>query len=85
MEAIAAQGRERGFVTSGDVLQGLSAEDLSPEQVEAFLKDVQAYLRREGIDVLEIRREPSEDEVGKPRGIRQGRDEVSANDPVRLY
>jgi hypothetical protein len=55
MEAIAAQGRERGFVTSGDVLQGLSAEDLSPEQVEAFLKDVQAYLRREGIDVLEIR------------------------------
>ena len=85
MEAIAAQGRERGFVTSRDLLQGLSLEDLSPEQVEAFLMDVQEYLRKEGIEVLETRREASEDEVGKPRGIRQGREEVSANDPVRLY
>jgi len=85
MEAIAAQGRERGFVTSTDLLQGLSAEDLSPEQLEAFLMDVQEYLRHEGIEVLEIRREASEAEVGKPRGIRQGRDEVFANDPVRLY
>jgi RNA polymerase primary sigma factor len=85
MEAIAAQGRERGFVTSRDLVQGLSAEDLTPEQVEAFLRDVQEYLRQEGIEVFEIRREASEDEVAKPRGIRQGRDEVFANDPVRLY
>jgi RNA polymerase primary sigma factor len=85
MEAIAAQGRERGFVASGDLLQGLSVEDLSPEQVEAFLMDVQEYLRQEGIEVLDTRREASEDEVGNPREIRQGRDEVSANDPVRLY
>ncbi len=85
MEAIAAQGRERGFVTSTDLLQGLSAEDLGPEQVEVFLADVQEYLRQEGIEVLEIQREASEDEVGKPRGIRQGRDDVFANDPVRLY
>jgi RNA polymerase primary sigma factor len=85
MEAIAAQGRERGFVSSTDLLQGLSAEDLSPEQVEAFLMDVQEYLRQEGIEVLEIRREASEDEVGKPRGIRQGRDDLPANDAVRLY
>ncbi|MGH3089214.1 MAG: RNA polymerase sigma factor, partial [Rubrobacteraceae bacterium] len=47
--------------------------------------DVQEYLRQEGIEVLEIRREASEDEVGKPRGIRRGRDDVLANDPVRLY
>jgi RNA polymerase primary sigma factor len=85
IEAIAAQGRERGFVTSTELVQGLSAEDLSPEQVEAFLMDVQEYLRHEGIEVLEIRREASEDEVAKPRGIRQSRDEVFANDPVRLY
>jgi RNA polymerase primary sigma factor len=85
MESIAAQGRERGFVTSRDLLQGLSAEDLGPEQVEAFLMDVQAYLRQEGIEVLEAPREASEDEVGRPRGIRRGRDEVPANDPVRLY
>src|SRR6266508_5155821 len=85
MEAIAAHGRERGFVTSTDLLQGLSAEDLSSEQVEAFLMDVQEYLRQEGIEVLESQREASEAEVGKPRGIRRGRDEVFANDPVRLY
>ena len=85
MEAIAAQGRERGFVTSTDLLQGLSAEDLGPEQVEAFLMDVQEYLRQEGIEVLEIRREASEEGVGTPRGIRQGTDDVPANDPVRLY
>jgi RNA polymerase primary sigma factor len=85
MEAIAAQGRDRGFVTSTDLLRGLSVEDLGPEQVEAFLTDVQEHLRHEGIEVLEIQREASEDEVGKPRGIRQGRDEVSVNDPVRLY
>src|SRR6266511_2790699 len=85
MEAIAAHGKERGFVTSTDLLRGLSAEDLSPEQVEAFLMDVQEYLRHEGIEVLESQREAPEDEVGKPRGIRRGRDEVFANDPVRLY
>src|SRR6266545_1741654 len=85
MEAIAAHGRERGFVTSTDLLRGLSAEDLSPEQVEAFLMDVQEYLRHEGIEVLESQREAPEDEVGKPPGIRRGRDEVFANDPVRLY
>jgi RNA polymerase primary sigma factor len=85
MEAIAAQGRERGFVSSGDLLQGLSVEDLSPEQVDAFLMDVQEYLRQEGIEVLEIRREASQDEVGRPPGIRQGTDDVPANDAVRLY
>jgi RNA polymerase primary sigma factor len=85
MEAIAAQGRDRGFDSSTDLLRGLSVEDLGPEQVEAFLTDVQEHLRHEGIEVLEIQREASEDEVGKPRGIRQGRDEVSVNDPVRLY
>jgi len=85
MEAISAQGRERGFVTSQDLLRGLSVEDLSPEQVEGFLRDVQEYLRKEGIEVLETPGKESEGEVGKPRGIRQGRDDVPANDPVRMY
>jgi len=84
MEAISAQGRERGFVTSQDLLQGLPVEDLSPEQVEGFLMDVQKYLRKEGIEVLEI---PGEESEGgeEPRGIRQGRDDIPANDPVRMY
>ena len=57
----------------------------SPEQVEGLLRDVQEYLRQEGIEVLEIQREASEDEVGTPRGIRRGRDDLPANDAVRLY
>src|SRR6266545_4632063 len=56
MEAIAAQGRERGFVSSRDLLQGLSVEDLGPEQVESFLMDVQEYLRQEGIGLEKVTR-----------------------------
>ena len=85
MEAISAQGRERGFVTSQDLVQGLPVEDLSPEQVEGFLIDVQEYLRREGIEVLEIPGEESGAEGEGPPGIRRARDDIAANDPVRMY
>jgi len=85
MEAISAQGRERGFVTSQDIVQRLPVEDLSPEQVEGFLVDVQEYLRKEGIEVLEIPGEESGGEGEDPPGIRQGRDDIAANDPVRMY
>jgi len=85
MEAISAQGRERGFVTSQDLLQGLPVEDLSPQQVEGFLVDVQEYLRREGIEVLEIPGEESGGEGEDPPGNRQGRDDIPANDAVRMY
>ena len=85
IEAISAQGRERGFVTSQDLLQGLPGEDLSPEQVEGFLMDVQEYLRKEGIEVLEIPGKESEGEGEDPPGIRQSRDDIAANDPVRMY
>jgi len=60
-------------------------EDLSPEQVEGFLVDVQEYLRREGIEVLEIPGEESGGEGEDPPGIRQGRDDIPANDAVRMY
>jgi len=60
-------------------------EDLSREQVEDFLMDVQEYLRKEGIEVLEIPGEESEGEGEEPRGIARGRDDVPANDPVRMY
>jgi RNA polymerase primary sigma factor len=80
MVAISARGHERGFVTSQELLQGFAAEDLSREQVEGFLMDVQEYLRREGIEVLEI---PGKESEGK--GGPRDRDEVPANDPVRIY
>jgi RNA polymerase primary sigma factor len=85
MEAISARGQERGFVTSQELLQGLPMEDLSREQVEGFLMDVQEYLRKEGIEVLQIPGEESEGEGEEPRGIPRGRDDVPANNPVRMY
>lgn len=52
-EAIAARGRERGFVTSEELLEGLPA-DLSSEQTEDYLTYVEDYLRREGLEIVEI-------------------------------
>ena len=36
-EAVTAKGRERGFVTSEDLLEAVAADDLTPEQVEEYL------------------------------------------------
>ena len=47
-EAIVARGRERGgFVTSEDLLEGFPVEDLTPEQLEEFLTQVEDHLRQE--------------------------------------
>jgi RNA polymerase primary sigma factor len=59
-------------------------EDPSTEQVEGFLTNVQGYLRKEGVEVLEIPWEASEGGE-EPREMRRGRDELPAPDPVRLY
>ena len=55
--AIAARGRERGFVTSEELLEGLSAPDLSSEQTEDYLAYIEAYLRHEGLEIVEVPRE----------------------------
>src|SRR5204863_2421883 len=88
-EAIVARGRERGgFVTSEDLLEGLPVEDLTPEQLEEFLTQVEDHLRQEGIDVVEAAEEEAE---ASPEivGIRLPRDEdllkAPTNDPVRMY
>jgi RNA polymerase primary sigma factor len=87
-EAITARGRERGFVTAEEILEGFPAEDLSPEQLDALLMQVEEHLRQEGIEVVEA--EPGdlepEPEVG---AIRLPREEdllkAPTNDPVRMY
>jgi RNA polymerase primary sigma factor len=87
-EAIAAGGRERGFVTSEDVLDGLPEMELSPEQIEEFLAHVEQILRDEGIEVIDV---PGEDHEGGveadgPRGRRREELLKSPNyDPVRMY
>ena len=87
-EAITARGRERGFVTSEEILEGFPVEDLAPEQLDALLMQVEEHLRQEGIEIVEA--EPGdlepEPEVGS---IRLPRDEdllkAPTNDPVRMY
>jgi RNA polymerase primary sigma factor len=84
-EAIAARGRERGFVTSDDLLEGLPVDDLTPEQVEEFLTQVEEHLRSEGIEVIEV---PG-DEIAEdlPAAVVREDDVLKAptNDPVRMY
>jgi RNA polymerase primary sigma factor len=88
-EAIAARGRERGFVTSEELLEGLSVEELTPEQVEDFLAQIEEYLRQEGIDVVEVAAEELEAEVAPEAPFRLPREEellkAPTNDPVRMY
>jgi RNA polymerase primary sigma factor len=84
-ELIVARGRERGFVTSEDLVDGLPVDDLSPEQVEDFLTQIEEHLREQGIEVIEV---PGEDlEEGIPRTIPRDDDVLKAptNDPVRMY
>src|SRR6266545_674430 len=89
-EAIAARGRERGFVTSEELLEGLAVEDLTPEQVEDFLSQIEEFLRQEGIEVVEVAAEELEAETGPETAVfRLPREEellkAPTNDPVRMY
>jgi RNA polymerase primary sigma factor len=82
-EVITARGRERGFVTSEDLLEGLPVEDLTPEQVEDFLTQIEEHLREQGIEVIEVPGEELEGPAQLPRD-----DELlkaPTNDPVRMY
>jgi len=83
-EAIAARGRERGFVTSEDLLEGLPVDDLTPEQVEDFLTQVEEHLRSEGIEVIEV---PGDDLTEDLKAVVREDDVLKAptNDPVRMY
>jgi RNA polymerase primary sigma factor len=82
-EAITARGRERGFVTSEDLLESVPVEDFTPEQVEEFLTQVEEHLRGEGIEVIEV---PGDDLAEVVTPARE--DDVlkaPTNDPVRMY
>ena len=87
-EAIAARGRERGFVTSEDLLEGVPDPDLSPQQIEEFLVDVEDYLHGEGIEILEVPgEEPESEEASTERQPTATREllEAGTYDPIRLY
>jgi RNA polymerase primary sigma factor len=87
-EAIAAKGRERGFVTSDDLLESLPEDDLTPEQVEDFLARIEEHLRDEGIEIIEVdAAEPETDgDVAAARAVRnQDLLKSPSYDPVRMY
>ncbi|MGZ8602478.1 MAG: RNA polymerase sigma factor RpoD [Actinomycetota bacterium] len=82
-ESVTAKGRERGFVTSEDLLEAVPVDDFTPEQVEEFLTQVQDHLTTEGIEVIEV---PGE-ETDAATQVRIEVDLLKAptNDPVRMY
>ena len=82
-EAITARGRERGFVTSEDVLEAVPVDEFTPEQVEEFLSQVEEHLRGEGIEVIEV---PGEEvDATAQRQIDVDLLKAPTNDPVRMY
>jgi RNA polymerase primary sigma factor len=82
-EAISARGREKGFVTSEDLLEVVPVEDVTPEQVEELLTQLQEFLSSEGIEVIEV---PGDDADAATQ-VRIEVDLLKAptNDPVRMY
>jgi RNA polymerase primary sigma factor len=82
-EQITARGRERGFVTSDDVLDAVPVDVFTPEQVEEFLTQVEEHLRGEGIEVIEV---PGDEvDAAAQRQIDVDLLKAPTNDPVRMY
>jgi RNA polymerase primary sigma factor len=82
-EQITARGRERGFVTSDDLLDAVPVDDFTPEQVEEFLTQVEEHLRGEGIEVIEV---PGDEvDAAAQRQIDVDLLKAPTNDPVRMY
>ncbi|HEV3474482.1 MAG TPA: RNA polymerase sigma factor RpoD [Actinomycetota bacterium] len=83
-ELIVARGRERGFVTSEDIVEGLPVDELAPAQVEDFLSHIEEHLREQGIEVIEVPGEELDSDVQAPS---KDDDVLKAptNDPVRMY
>jgi RNA polymerase primary sigma factor len=82
-EQITARGRERGFVTSDDLLDAVPVDDFTPEQVEEFLTQVEEHLRGEGIEVIEV---PGDEvDANAQRQIDVDLLKAPTNDPVRMY
>src|SRR5687767_15222417 len=80
-EQLVLLGRERGFVTSGDVFEALP--EITPDQVEEVLAQLTDHLSTEGIEIIEL---PGDDTDAET----QSRSEAAAlkaptNDPVRKH
>jgi RNA polymerase primary sigma factor len=87
-EPVVADARDRGFVTSDDLLAALPVDDLAPEQVEEFLAQVEEHLRHEGIEVLapeQVDDLPDAEVVALRPAHTDESLRASTSDPVRMY
>src|SRR5439155_7996375 len=94
-EDIASRGRERGFVTSDELLDVLPQAGLDDVQVEEFIAGIETSLREQGIDVVDAEAagdsEPAGDGDGRagddrPDGLPPAVPARVVNfDPVRMY
>ena len=82
-EQLVSKGRERGFVTSEDLLEAVPVDDFTQEQVEEFLTAIQEHLTAEAVEVIEV---PGDDTDAATQ-VRIEVDLLRAptNDPVRMY
>jgi RNA polymerase primary sigma factor len=79
-----AKGKERGFITTEEVMEALAPVDLTPDQID----NVYQVLQDENVGVVEMVDELEADQFA--REARSARDEDLAlnaptNDPVRMY
>jgi RNA polymerase primary sigma factor len=84
MRELVAKGKERGFLTTEDILDALAPIDPTAEQMDSILQQLQD----ENIEVVEMVDELDAEEFA--REARSARDEELAlkaptNDPVRMY
>ena len=84
LEDMASRGRERGFVTSDELLAVVPEDRLSTRQLEEFIAAIEASLHHEGIDVVEVHGGgPSGDEPGGSLAAVPA--DTQSFDPVRMY
>ena len=50
-EQLTLKGRERGFVTSEDLLEAVPVDDFTPEQIEEFLSAIPEFRLRPGTEL----------------------------------
>src|SRR5512136_1622695 len=87
---LAAWGKERGGLTTDEIVEHLKAVELTPDQVDSvfvYLSDMGIEITDEAVDEI---KEEMEEEAPKEGGKSAGEDldlsvQPATNDPVRMY
>ena len=87
---LATSGKEQGFLTTGDIVEGLKGIELTPEQMD----NIFVFLAESGIEITDEAEDDldeldgDEPVIKTKRKVTPARDEFyggSLNDPVRMY